>query len=205
MVNQLIQDPNKLAKPSISVSLLEEFKVLGFERGERSLRKLEGINSELNKIFIRNPDISTSLVNTKRIKELTSDIYSQGIHLLETLLETVRQSGITNQIELQKEEEELEEELRRQVIKEGSLYSLIQERLGKIKKNLGLTKRNSDKVDEVLCHVGLCIDSLREICLEIPELISHRSKDDFDKVMLELNTRIEYAQRVKTEYDKQGI
>ncbi len=203
MVNQLIQDPKKLKIP-ISTNLLSEFKILGFSRGERALQKLETVDSDLKGIFTRNPDLETSLVNSGRIKELADSLHLKGIGFLNDTLRIVRQSNTVSLLELTEQVEELEVQLEKYEEEKGTVYSLILERLSKNRSNLALVKKSSNKIDELLCHVGLCIDSLREICLELPELIGHKSRDDFDKVVLELNSRIDYAQRVKAEYDKQG-
>ena len=204
MVNQLIQDPAKLKIP-VSTTLLNEFKTLGFSRGERALQKLEEVTSDLKGIFTKNPDLEASLVNTSRIKELTDSLYLKGISFLSDTLRIARQSNPTSLLELTDQVEDLETQLEKYEEEKGTVYSLILERLGKNRSNLALIKKSSNRIDELLCHVGLCIDSLREICLELPELIGHKSRDDFDKITLELNSRIDYAQRVKAEYDKQGI
>ena len=204
MVNQLIQDPKKLKIP-ISTTLLSEFKTLGFSRGEHALQKLESVTSDLKGIFTRNPDLETSLVNTGRIKELADSLHLKGISFLSDTLRIARQSNPVSLLELAEQVEDLETQLEKHAEEKGTVYSLILERLEKNRHNLALVKKSSNKVDELLCHVGLCVDSLREICLELPELIGHKSRDDFDKVVLELNSRIDYAQRVKAEYDKQGI
>lgn len=201
MVNQLIQDPAKLPK---TVTLLEGFEKLGFDRGAKAFSKLEKVNSELQGI-LNGSKIEDSLVNTKKIMELSSSIYSRGISFLEETARIVKQSGVGELFELTKENEELESELTRYKDSKPSMYLLVQERIDKNKKNIELVKKSSDRVDELLCNVGLCIDSLRGISLELPELVSHKAKDDFDKVMLELNTRVEFAQRVKAEYERQGI
>ena len=206
MVNQLIQDPAKLPKTrGISLSLAQEFEALGAERGSRALRKLESVNSDLVGLFARVSGIDESLVNIARMRELTTSVYERGISLLSSTLEIVKQTGVASQFELMKECEELEEELLRYKDSKVSMYLRIQERLDKNTRILELVKGNADRLDETLANVGLCIDSLREISLELPELISHKSEDGFDKVLLELKTRVEFAQRVKEEYSRQGL
>lgn len=206
MVNQLIQDPEKLPKSvSIKSSLYQDFEKLGFERGLRALKRLDTLNSDLVSLFARVSNIDESLVNISKMKTLTTSVYEKGLSLLGTTLEIAKTTGIENQFELAKECEELEEELPKYKDSKVSMYLILQERLDKNRHILELVKRNSDRLDETLANVGLCIDSLREISLELPELLVHKSKDDFNKVLLELKTRVEFAQRVKDEYDRRGI
>ena len=204
MVNQLIQDPNKLPKVYSIDNLLSEFNSLGLSKATVALKKLSKVNTDLSRIFLNGPNIEEALVNISRVKKLTQDIFMEGVHLMENALEVAQQTNIGNLAELKIENDELLTELKDK--KEGSsLHSLIKERLEKNQKNIAIIKQKNDRIDELLLHVGLCTDALREICLQLPELVRHKGKDEFDATVAELDERIGFAQRVKAEYVKQGL
>jgi hypothetical protein len=204
MVNQLIQDPNKLPKEYSAERLLSEFNSLGLKKGVTTLKNLVKVNTDLGRIFANGSNIDESLIDAVKVKKLTQDVFMQGIHLLENTLEIAQQSSIGNLAELRAENDELLSELKGKT-KDSSIYSIIKERLEKNQKNIDLIKRKSDRIDELLCNAGLSTDALREIALGLPELVKHKSKDEFDGVVHELNERIGFAQRVKAEYERQGL
>ncbi len=210
MTNQLIQDPKKLKLTQIPIQhieskidiisldtedILDVFRKMKFARGLKILLELQ---SEYDKI-INVSDTKETLINTNRIKQLATDIYNQGI----SLLSQVKTIAVVNTENLTKEIEELSEELA--TCRKETLRVLIEQRLEINKRNLTTAKKSKDRVDELLCEVELCTDSIREITLTLPELVEHKPKDEFDKILLELNARIEFAQRVKDEYVKQGL
>ncbi len=210
MTNQLIQDPKKLKLTQIPIQhieskidiisldtedILDVFRKMKFARGLKILLELQ---SEYDKI-INVSDTKETLINTNRIKQLATDIYNQGI----SLLSQVKTIAVVNTENLTKEIEELSEELA--TCQKETLRVLIEQRLEINKRNLTTAKKSKDRVDELLCEVELCTDSIREITLTLPELVEHKPKDEFDKILLELNARIEFAQRVKDEYVKQGL
>ena len=41
--------------------------------------------------------------------------------------------------------------------------------------------------------------------LELPELVNHKVGEELDKVMLELRTRVGFAQKVQEELVRQGL
>jgi hypothetical protein len=153
--------------------------------------------------LLTNRAVADTLVNTDRLKTLTDSLYSQGLTLLLQTLDISQQVGATNTTALELENKELNEELER--CNSPTTKALIEERLSKNTNSLKLVKQHRDRLDEILMQVGLCKDSIREIRLELPELLNHKSQDDLDKVILELKTRIEFAQRVHEEYNRQGL
>jgi len=213
MVNQLIQKPNrppiKKTEEQISfgsISLLEKrlsdgFASLQYQRGIKSLSGMKGEYDSLRKIYEGSEPIN-AIINVERTRKLTDSLYQQGLQLLASALETVRQLGATDVGQLADEVAGLRKEL---TACSAVLAPIIAERIERNEHSLKAVKGYQDRADELFNQAGLCADSIREIRLELPELMAHKPQDEFDKTMLELNTRIEFAQRVKQEYAKQGI
>ena len=223
MVNQLIQDKRKLQvkylqDPSLlplgTVSftekdnnlreehrLLEGFTRSGFPAG---LKSFESLSKEYHSLgsLIAGRNGSDSLVNIKRIDELTTSLYSQGLHFCSLVLDIGQQLNEGGLESLTTEKDELQEELKTCSAK---LQPLVTERLAKVEESLRTLKGFKEKVDEALGQAGLCKDSIREVKLDLPEVLLHTPQDEFDKALLELRTRMEFAQRVKEEYKAQGI
>ena len=207
MPNQLIQDQKKLkpATTNVAGDLLKGFQSIDFHRGVKVLNNLNAEHSRL--VSILSHDWGESLINTKRMKKLELDIYDQGLRLLTEVLETARHLTATNIETLENESKELSEELGRYKddSSKATLVSIIEERLKLNQKGLIVAKRYNDRIDELVCQAELCVDSLRDVSLTLPELVEHKPKDELDRVLIELGSRIEFAQRVKAEYAKQGI
>lgn len=214
MVNQLIQKKGKSPigrdKPqpiivSPSVISLEGKLQQGFGDFNEGMSAFLGLKKEHDALLplLTNRVVADTLVNTDRLKTLTDSLYLQGLTLLLQTLDISQQVGATNTTALELENKELKDELDKCTA--SSLRAMIEERLEKNTKCLKLVKSHRDRLDEILMQVGLCKDSIREIRLELPELVSHQAQDDLEKVMLELNTRIEFAKRVHEEYNRQGL
>ena len=214
MVNQLIQHKNKkpigreVPKPIIvspSIINLESKLQQGFGNFNEGMAAFLGLKKEHDALLplLTNRAVADTLVNTDRLKTLTDSLYLQGLTLLLQTLDISQQVGATNTTTLELENKELKDELDKCAT--STLRAMIQERLGKNTNCLKLVKQHRDRLDEILMQVGLCKDSIREIRLELPELVAHKSQDDLDKVILELKTRIEFAQRVHAEYERQGL
>lgn len=214
MVNQLIQKKNKppigrdkpqpvVASPSITN--LESKLQQGFGDFNEGMLAFTGLKKEHDALLplLTNRAVEDTLVNTDRLKTLTDSLYLQGLALLLQTLDISQQVGATNSTALELENKELNEELER--CNSQTTKALIEERLSKNTNCLKLVKQHRDRLDEILMQVGLCKDSIREIRLELPELLNHKAQDELDKVMLELKTRIEFAQRVHQEYTRQGL
>lgn len=213
--NQLIQDTNKqpiqktkeevLRQDSIikEKELKEGFTRLNFNEGLKAFQKLQSEYNNLGLVLV-SKGINDALVNSKRISVLTSELYQQGLSLLIKVLNIYQQSGVTDTDSLISENKELEVELEK--YNAGStMRSLVSERISRNTNSLKMVKGSRDKLDELFMEAELCTDSIREIRLELPELMSGRPRDEFDKAMLELRTRMEFAQRVQAEYASQGI
>jgi hypothetical protein len=214
MVNQLIQRKGKPPigrdKPqpvviSPSVTSLEGKLQQGFGDFNEGMSAFLSLKKEHEALFplLTNRAVADTLVNTDRLKTLTDSLYLQGLTLLLQTLDISQQVGATNTTTLELENKELKDDLDK--CSTPTLKAMIQERLDKNTNCLKLVKSHRDRLDEILMQVGLCKDSIREIRLELPELLSHQSQDDLDKIMLELKTRIGFAQRVHEEYTKQGL
>lgn len=213
MVNQLIQKENRppIKKTEQEVTyatvvtlekrLIDGFNYLEHTRGIKALNSIKEEHDSLQKLFIAR-ELSDSIVNVDKIKSLTDSLYSQGLHLLSSAFESAQQLATTNIEQIESEISELETELQNC---SETIRPIVSERIEKNKKSLKSIKGYRDRVDELLCQSGLCKDSIREIRLELPELMSHKSQDEYEKLMLELDTRIAFAQRVKAEYMKQGL
>ena len=213
MVNQLIQKKNRPPIVKLESQVVYEtnilvekklqsgFTSLDYQRGLKNFNLLKTEHDNLLKIYVNNNAI-TSLVNVERIKKLTDSLYAQGLHFLSTTLDLTQQLIPTDINSIVSENSELENQLE---TCGDVLKSIIKERIDKNKKVLLSLKSYKDKIDELLAQVGLCKDSIREIRLALPELMSHKSKDEYDKVVLELDTRINFAQRVKKAYVEAGI
>jgi len=214
MVNQLIQKKGKTPigketpKPIIvspSIINLESKLQQGFGNFNEGMAAFLGLKKEHDALLplLTNRAVADTLVNTDRLKTLTDSLYLQGLTLLLQTLDISQQVGATNTTALELETKELKEDLDK--CSSASIKTMIEERLEKNTKCLKLVKSHRDRLDEILMQVGLCKDSIREIRLELPELLNHKAQDELDKVMLELKTRIEFAQRVHEEYTKQGL
>jgi hypothetical protein len=214
MVNQLIQKQGKkpITKPELVIvrdntTSLERRLQAGFEKSQfdKGLKAFTGLKKEQEALMplVVNRDLGGSLINLERVKSLTESLYLQGLTLLLQTLDISQQVGATNATALELENKELREELERNTT--STLQAMIEERLAKNIKSLKLVKSHRDRLDEIFCQVGLCKDSIREIRLELPELVAHKPKDELDKTLLELRTRIEFAQRVQDEYKRQGL
>lgn len=214
MPNQLIQKKNKplitktILELPIDSALTEERLRKGFEKiqSEKGLGYLSKLETEYKglKLLLENGRIEETVLNLKRISKLTSSLYQQGLSFLSQALNVAEQLNTSSRDNLLAESEELKTELGR-CTPGSTLYNMVTERLASNAKSLSTVKGYSEKLDEYFCQVGLCRDSIREIRLEIPELLGNKPKDEFEKVMLELRTRVELAQRVQAEYTKQGV
>ncbi len=213
MTNQLIQKKNKspIVKPTIQINyddttllenkLAEGFSKLDNKSGEKAFNSLKSEYDSLKLIFNNSP-IGDSIINIDKINKLTSSLYLQGLKLLSSSLEYIRQLSTADYVLMETELTCLEDELK---TCSNNLKSIVQERIEKNKKSLQIVKGYRDKIDELLCQVGLCKDAIKEIRLELPALMAHKPKDEFDDILNELNSRMKYAQRVKDEYEKQGL
>jgi hypothetical protein len=202
MVNQLIQDPNKLIRDTPSEKLLSQgFAKLGFTKGIKSYANIKSEYDSLQ-LILSNSNLDETIVNLVRIRDLSDKIYKHAITLLISLLDITQQLRLTDYELLSQETNELKEELKSCSPK---LRGIINDRLEKNTNSLALVKSHKDRSDEILCQAGLCIDSIREIRLSLPRITSHLTEDEFEKVLLELRTRVDFAQRVHDEYARQGI
>lgn len=214
MPNQLIQKKNKPSvvrvrpEPSLNLALTEKKLREGFEKvnSEKGLNYLSKLEAEYKGLeyLLDGGKIEDTVLNLSRISKLTSSLYQQGLSFLTQALNITEQLRTSSKENLIAESEELKSELSR-CTPNSTLYNMVTERLASNAKSLSTVKGYSEKLDECFCQVGLCRDSIREIRLSIPELISNRPKDEFDKIMLELRTRVELAQRIQAEYTRQGV
>lgn len=213
--NQLIQDSTKqpilktkeeaLRRDTIlkERELEEGLTRLGFEGGLRVFGKLRDEYSNLGTILVSR-GIDDALINSKRLSTLTSSLYRQGLGLLVKVLNTYQQQEVTDTDSLITENEELKGELSKYST-DSRMYSLVSERISRNANSIKTVKSFKDKLDELFMEVRLCIDSIREIRLGLPELMSSKPRDELDKALLELRTRMEFAQRVQAEYASQGV
>jgi hypothetical protein len=227
MPNQIIQDPNKKGDPNSfqlqwgksiakGLDIVPPLPVVTLGPSERET-KIEGLNfPELQKAFnslkseyegigllLNNNTLRTNkLVNIDRLKALSDELYSQGLNLLTPIIDLKQQLDRTDIGDLEEETKELA-----LVVETGSprMKALLQERLEKNTNSLKLVKGFKDRINELLCQVKLCRESIREIRLELPEILNHTSSSELEKVMLELQTRVSFAQRVRNEYIRQGV
>jgi len=187
---------------SLEAKLQTGFTEKGLDEGLKVLLGLKKEYDTLEQLFVGRGTQDT-LIDADKVRKLTGSLYLQGLKLLTQALDTAQQLGGTNTTVLELENKDLKEDLE----KAGSetLRGMIQERLDRNNKSLKIVKGYRDKLDEIFCQVGLSKDSIREIRLELPELLTHKPKDEMDKTLLELRTRIEFAQRVHEEYNRQGL
>ena len=214
--NQLVQ---KAGKPPIVrergelvyKSILRHEKVLDeglpstkSEKAPRLYASLKKEYSNLELLFTNNREVGVVLINSIKVKSLTQELYLQGLGLMVRILNTLQQGDLTDVSVLKEDTASLEGDLSK-LDPSSNLYSLVQERIERNTKSIRLLKQYTDRQEELLCEASLCRDSIREIRLELPELLGHKAKDETDKVLLELRTRVEFAQRVQQEYQRQGI
>lgn len=212
--DQLIQKKGRKAIPSsgriqlgsfasVEESLQEGFARVKSEEGARKLTRLKTEYDGLQSLLVGSK-LEDTVLNLDRVAKLTSKLYQQGLGFLAQALSTAKQLDTSSPAILLEESKELEESLVKS--KPGStLHGMITERLEKNTKSLSIVKEFGEKLDEYFCQVGLCRDSIREIRLEVPELLGNKPQEELDRVMLELRTRVDFAQRVQKEYDKQGL
>ena len=212
MPNQLIQKKNKpvivreVKESSAAITeqrLRDGFNYAKSEEGLKYLTKLEEEYKGL-RYLLDNSSIEDTVLNLKRISKLTSDLYQQGLNFLSQALNITQQLSTSSREDLITENKELKTELEK-CKPDSTIHKLVTERLSHNAKSLSKVKEFREKLDEYFCQVGLCRDSIREVRLGIPELLGNKPKDEFDKAMLELRTRVELAQRVQAEYTRQGI
>jgi hypothetical protein len=214
MPNQLIQKKDKSPikersyVPWVSVAPTEKKLRDGFEKAhlEEGLKHLTRLETEYKGLrsILDNSKIEDTVLNIERISKLTSELYLQGLNFLTQALNVASQLTTSSKEDLIAESKELEAELVK--CSPGStVYKMVTERLASNSRSLSTIKSLKEKVDEYFCQVGLCRDSIREIRLGIPELVGNMPKSEFDKVLFELRTRVELAQRVQAEYTRQGI
>lgn len=214
--NQIIQDPNKLPvkkletsvilpsgspKTTVAVDLEKAFSK--YPEGLKVYKELKEEYEGLGLIF-QSKGLDNSVVNSKKIGELAQGLNTQGTALLVKALNLFQQRDISTTDEIVQQCKELTTELAKYT--EGStMYKMISDRLQKNTASIKLVKGIQDQLDELFMQVGLCTDSIRELRLQLPSLISDLPRDGFDRAMLELQTRIGYAQRVQAEYKRQGL
>lgn len=208
--NQLLQDPNKkpIVRQTSEVQSLEELlrKKLTASGHERSLKIFKSLQEEYLPVvlLLEGRTVDSSLLNVPKITSLVKDLYQTGLKFLAQGIEILGQLSATSTGTLGAEKKELEDNLQRYE-PESSMHSLVSERLVKVSESLKLVKSYNDKMDELICQSELCRDSIREIRLELPKLVGQKPQDELDKVILELRARMDFAQRVQTEYKKQGL
>lgn len=213
--NQLIQDPNKLPVKRLETGTVWPSGLpkttdinLGrdFKKYPEGLVAFKDLNEEyegLSTIF-KSRGLDNSLVNTKKIGDLASGLYTQGTSLLVKTLSLFQQRDISDLKEITDQTTELKSELTKYT--EGTtMYSMISDRINKNTSSIKLVKGVQNQIDEALMQTGLCTDSIRELRLQLPSLMGHLPQDEFNKAITELNVRIDYAQRVQAEYRRQGL
>jgi len=214
MPNQLIQkkgkplvrEPVKEVPMSILLSvkkLREGFEKVHLEEGLKHLARLEAEHKGLSTL-LDSSGVEDTVLNLERVSKLTSSLYQQGLSFLAKALNVAEQLSASSKEDLVAESEELKTELGK-CTPGSTLHNMVAERLASNTKSIRIVKEFHEKMDEYFCQVGLCRDSIREIRLGLPELIGNKPRDEFDKILLELKTRVELAQRVQAEYTKQGI
>jgi len=210
MPNQLIQKKGKLpivgeikTTSWTEVSLREGFKKASSEVGLKYLARLEDEYKGLEGL-LQGSKVDETVLNLERISKLSYNLYQQGLSFLTKALNIIEQLTTSSKDDLLGEKSELEVELGK-LVPGSRLHGMVTERLANNEKSLAKIKEFKEKIDEYFCQVGLCRDSIREIRLGIPELLDNKPREELDRIILELKTRVELAQRVQAEYSKQGI
>jgi hypothetical protein len=216
MVNQLIQNKNKSSVvkqsppqiiPHVDTILSLEKKLMGgFAQIQNSqgMKSFESLKSEydLLQLVLQNSPQDNSIVDVAKIKKLTNELYPKGLKLLSSVMVTQKEMSNIDIGNLEIDIAELKAEYDTCSEK---LKPVVQERINKINSSLETVKGFRDKTEELLNEAGLCKDTIRELRLKLPDLMSHKPKDDFDMIRHEIDKVIGFAERVKKEYDKQGI
>jgi len=216
MVNQLIQNKNKSSVvkqssqqtplPIDTILSLEKKLMGGFAQIQNSqgMKSFESLKSEydLLQLVLQNSPQDNSIVDVTKIKKLTNELYPKGLKLLSSAMMTQKELSSIDIGNLEMDIAELKAEYNTCSEK---LKPVVQERINKINSSLETVKGFRDKTEELLNEAGLCKDTIRELRLKLPDLMSHKPKDDFDMIRHEIDKVIGFAERVKKEYDKQGI
>ena len=219
MTNQLIQHKNKLSlvnnnqlvpkqtlQPIDTIVSLEKKLMGGFAQLQnlQGMKAFESLKSEydLLQIILQSSPQDNSIIDVAKIQKLTNELYPKGLKLLSSAMITQKELSNIDIGNLEMDVAELKSEYE---TCSDKLKPVVQERINKINSSLEVVKGFRDKTEELLNEVGLCKDTIRELRLKLPELMSHKPKDDFDIIRHEIDKVVCFAERVKKEYDKQGI
>ena len=204
------QEWTRVTKPvAVPVYLSLEDKVssmlkdTNFAKGQKSFAELKAEHDGLVMLFAGSK-VNDTLINVEKTKSATEDIYAKGLSFIEQAVTTSKQVDITNYDTLKMETDELGENIKDKA-QDSALYKVLKQTIDKNNNILALVKKNKDHIDELLCQVTLCKDSIGEVRLTIPSLINYTSADDLQKSIAEVNQRVDFAQKLSNEFKAQGL
>ena len=201
--------PSGLSRTQVPVYISLEDKVsamlkdTAFTKGQKSFAELKAEHDGLVMLFAGSK-VNDTLINVDKTKSAIEDIYAKGLSFIEQAVTTSKQVDITNYDTLKMETDELAENIKDKG-QDSALYKVLKQTIDKNNNILALVKKNKDHIDELLCQVTLCKDSIEEVRLTIPSLINYTSADDLQKSIAEVNQRVDFAQKLSNEFKAQGL
>ena len=215
MVNQLIQKEhrpyniqkaatNTTTPDSLEDSLLTLLQELNYEKG---LRLFKGLKAEYSGLdtMLKSRLSGQSLIDMPKTIKLVDETYFKALSFLQTATNIYRQLDLTNETTLKAENLELESSMKDKADTSSIVYKTIEDAY---KKNCGLmvlVKRTKERLDELFGQISLCKDAITEIRLSLPDLVNHQSQDEVSAILLELRSRLDFAQRLNEEYKARGL
>ncbi|OGO20492.1 MAG: hypothetical protein A2144_03130 [Chloroflexi bacterium RBG_16_50_9] len=189
---------------ALELKLEAGFNEIKMDQGMSVFRDLKGEYDALKQIYLGDSFTDASLINTAKMKETIVKVYRKALDLLTTVLDLSRQVSTIDISHLEQKNREIEQEIKAKEAQNLPVLAL-KDKLDRNIENITAARTTCGKVDGLLHQVNLCERLLRKARFEIPELIVHRPREDFDQMIAELEGRIGLAQKLKEEYDKQGI
>jgi hypothetical protein len=174
-----------------------------FDKGQRVFTSLKAEHDGIIQLF-SGSKVNDTLINVEKTKSAVEDVYSKGLTFIEQATLVSKQIGTTDVNTLQLETDELTEQLKNHPV-ESTVGKTLKQVIDKNANILSLVKKNKDSIDELLCQVSLCKDSIEEIRLTLPSLINYTSADDLQKPIAELQQRVDFAQKLHDEFKAQGL
>ncbi|MBI2450276.1 MAG: hypothetical protein HYV47_01925 [Candidatus Nealsonbacteria bacterium] len=186
---------------TIEAELRSDFIEIGYNEG---LKALEELASEYN-AFCRISSVK-SLVAMDRVRDLVRDVYRQGLGVLRTTLEAIKQIEATPAKRLLQETEDYAKTIER-LEKSGGDAEEIQrwkERKEANEQHLKIISNQRKRVIELLAESDLCEGQIRKVRLELPTLTDDKTKDEVERMMDELEFRIRFAKERQRALEQQS-
>ena len=178
-------------------------KTAKFDKGQKAFNSLKSEHDGIVLLFAGSK-VNDTLLNVDRTKSAVEDVYTKGLSFIEHATIVSKQTEVSDTNALQLETDELTEQLKNHPL-DSTVGKTLKQVIDKNNNILGLVKKNRDSIDELLCQVSLCKDSIEEIRLTLPGLLNYTSADDLQKSIAEVDQRVGFAVKLKDEFKAQGL